>query len=169
MRLFTPVAIVISVGLLVGLYFFVTFEQTAITTLPPQETVQAFTPATPTPTFTPPPTATPGISSATGTEIFLVSASMIPHPIEGQEECRTCHGPQGPLPYPANHQNFDLSMCQVCHATDKGQTLPPPPIKHSLVEREQCTECHALDLQPESHRALDFNDRTCLVCHIIEE
>jgi hypothetical protein len=169
MRVFTPVAAVVSVALLVGLYFFVTFEQTAITTIPSNGTVQAFMPATPTPTLTPPPTAAPGISPATGEEIFLVSASMIPHPIEGQEECQTCHGPQGPLPSPQNHQDFDLSMCQVCHSLQQGQTPPPPPVSHSLVEREQCTECHALDLQPESHREADFNDRTCLVCHIIEE
>jgi hypothetical protein len=77
------------------------------------------------------------------------------------EECQTCHGPQGPLPYPPNHQNFDLSMCQVCHATDEGQTPAPPPVSHSLVEREQCTDCHALDLQPESHHEGDFFRRGC--------
>lgn len=47
-RLFFPVAVVISVTLLTGLYFFVTYEQTAITTIPRQET-ETFVPATSTP------------------------------------------------------------------------------------------------------------------------
>jgi hypothetical protein len=36
-RIFYPVATVISITLLTGLYFFVTYEQTAITTLPRQQ------------------------------------------------------------------------------------------------------------------------------------
>jgi formate dehydrogenase gamma subunit len=47
MRVFVPLAAVLSVALLVGLYFFVTYEQTAITTvLEPQ--IEIFTPITPT-------------------------------------------------------------------------------------------------------------------------
>lgn len=45
--IFYPVAVVISVTLLVALYFFVTFEETAITTIPRQD-VEIFVPATPT-------------------------------------------------------------------------------------------------------------------------
>jgi len=47
MRVFVPVAAVLSVALLVGLYFFVTYEQTAITTVLTQKT-EIFTPLTPT-------------------------------------------------------------------------------------------------------------------------
>ena len=47
-RVFIPVAAVISVVLLAGLYVFITFEQTAITTVPRQER-DVFAPATPTP------------------------------------------------------------------------------------------------------------------------
>ncbi len=36
-RAFIPVAVIISVTLLTGLYIFITFEQTAITTVPRQE------------------------------------------------------------------------------------------------------------------------------------
>jgi hypothetical protein len=46
--IFYPVAAVVSVVLLVALYFFVTFEQTAITTVPRQDT-PVFVPVTPTP------------------------------------------------------------------------------------------------------------------------
>ena len=46
-RVFYPVAIIISLTLLTGLYYFVTFEQTAITTVP-RQTTQIYVPATPT-------------------------------------------------------------------------------------------------------------------------
>ena len=43
-RRFAPVAAMITVVLVVGLYFFVTFEKTAITTVPRPE-IEVFTPA----------------------------------------------------------------------------------------------------------------------------
>jgi formate dehydrogenase gamma subunit len=46
-RLFFPLATVVSLVLLIALYVFVTFEQTAITTVP-RENVEVFVPATPT-------------------------------------------------------------------------------------------------------------------------
>ena len=48
-RVYMPVAVIISLLLVAGLYFFVTFEQTAITTVPRQER-DVFVPATVTPT-----------------------------------------------------------------------------------------------------------------------
>jgi cytochrome b subunit of formate dehydrogenase len=42
--IFAPVAVVISVTLLTGLYFFVTFEETAITTVP-RQSIEVFVPA----------------------------------------------------------------------------------------------------------------------------
>ena len=47
-RIFVPVATILSVVLLVGLYIFVTFEQTAITTVP-RQTRDVFVQATATP------------------------------------------------------------------------------------------------------------------------
>lgn len=55
-NVFLPVAGVASLSLLAGVYLFTTFEQTAITTLPPTANVAVFAPQTPTPL---PPTATP--------------------------------------------------------------------------------------------------------------
>jgi formate dehydrogenase gamma subunit len=46
-RLFLQLATVVSLVLLIALYFFVTFEQTAITTVP-RDSVEIFVPATPT-------------------------------------------------------------------------------------------------------------------------
>ncbi len=42
---FLPVYGVVASGLLVGIYFFITFEQTAISTIAPPETVKVFVPA----------------------------------------------------------------------------------------------------------------------------
>ena len=46
-RVFVPIAAVVSFLLLVGLFLFVTFEQTALATVPRQD-VEIFTPLTPT-------------------------------------------------------------------------------------------------------------------------
>ena len=46
-RIYYPVAAFVSLALLIGLYFFVTFEQTAITTVP-RQTTEIFVPVTPT-------------------------------------------------------------------------------------------------------------------------
>jgi formate dehydrogenase gamma subunit len=58
-RPFFAVFAVLAVLLLAGIFWFVTFEETAITTVPPAEDVVVFAPLTPTPFPTSPPTATP--------------------------------------------------------------------------------------------------------------
>lgn len=57
-RVFYPVAAVLTAALTFGLYQFITFEETAIHTIPQGETAQVFVPITPTPTATPEPTPT---------------------------------------------------------------------------------------------------------------
>jgi len=47
-RIFVPIALLMMLVTIVGLYFFVTFEQTAITTVPRQE-IDVFVPSTPAP------------------------------------------------------------------------------------------------------------------------
>ena len=47
MRVFVPFAVALSLALLVGLYLFVAYEQTAIPTIP-TENIEAFVPAAPT-------------------------------------------------------------------------------------------------------------------------
>ncbi len=61
LTMYVPVAAVVSVGLLFGLYRFTTSEQTAITTIPPAVStgLPIFEKQTPTPLPTQPPTATP--------------------------------------------------------------------------------------------------------------
>lgn len=82
--IFIPVAAVLAVGMGFGLFRFVTFEQTAIETVPPGESVTAFVPLTPTPGPTFAPTETlAGVQPLSWAGQF-----------EGlfRDRCGTCHG-----------------------------------------------------------------------------
>jgi cytochrome b subunit of formate dehydrogenase len=80
--LFYPLAGVLSAALLGGVYFFVTFEQTAITTLPAQNLPPAYVPQTPTAR---PPTATPAPAPANLTWDGYVGPLL-------KQKCSACHG-----------------------------------------------------------------------------
>ncbi len=73
----------LAAAMLVGIYLFVTFEETAITTVPPPEQVVIYAPLTPTPLPTPLPTPTPlpqvAASWKGGVAVLL------------QERCGNCH------------------------------------------------------------------------------
>jgi formate dehydrogenase gamma subunit len=176
-RVFLPVATVVSLVAAFGLYNFVTFEQTAITTVPPAETVQAFLPATPTPTRTPtitptptqtpvpPPTAEGGAATPAPSQETLLSLMVIPHPLEGREDCLLCHAEGGAVPFPADHVGRPSTACLVCHATAEGVSHLPASVKHDLEGRENCLMCHAVDLLPASHKTGAFSNSDCLLCH----
>jgi cytochrome b subunit of formate dehydrogenase len=83
-RVFFPLYAVATVLMLVGIYFFVAYEETAITTLPPAEEVVVFAPLTPTPLPTPLPTQPPSANAPTSWEDGF--ATLI------QEKCGLCHG-----------------------------------------------------------------------------
>ncbi len=160
-RIFLPAASVISVLGIFGLYGFVTLEQTAITTVPPAFTAEAFVPATPTPTPTPLPTPTLTPTPLGGVAVPL-NASRITHPLGGREECLECHASDGPLPYPENHRQFSVSTCTVCHSTEQ-ENPPPPLMEHKL--RPNCLRCHEADTIPESHTVANFANEECVLCH----
>lgn len=85
-RKFLPVASILSVVLLAGVAWFVTFEETAIATVPVQATVEAFVPQTPTPlppSPTPPPVKSLTWNGYIGT-LFAI-------------KCTGCHGGAGGL------------------------------------------------------------------------
>jgi mono/diheme cytochrome c family protein len=76
-----------------------------------------------------------------------------------------CHAEGGSLPYPPDHAGRPLSTCLVCHATTQEESALPAPVKHDLEGREECLMCHAVDLLPESHKAGDFSNTDCVLCH----
>ena len=176
-RVYIPVTVVVVLVLTIGLYAFLSFEETAIATVPPAETVQAFIPATPTPTLTPTITPTPtntpvptattegAVAVQPPDEETLLSLMVIPHPLEGREDCLMCHAEGGTLPYPPDHVGRPSSTCLVCHATTEAEEHLPATVNHDLEGRENCLMCHAVDLLPESHKAGEFSNDDCLLCH----
>jgi cytochrome b subunit of formate dehydrogenase len=84
-RIFFPIYSVVATGMLVGVYFFVTGEETALTTVPPAENVVVFAPFTPTPLPTAMPTATP--APVTGNTWSDGVAAIM------EAKCISCHGP----------------------------------------------------------------------------
>lgn len=83
-RIFWPVYLVIAAVMLAGIYFFISYEQTAIATVPPAEDVEVFVPLTPTPLPTPLPSPT-----ALPTGVAATWATTISPLFEGK--CIACH------------------------------------------------------------------------------
>ncbi len=99
--IYIPVATVISAVLLVGLYYFLTFEQTAITTIQPVSARSEggiFVPQTPTPFPTREPTATPAQTSESAL-------------------------PEGPLSWNNGIGNLFIQRCAACHGAMGGLAL----------------------------------------------
>ncbi len=166
-RIYVPVAVVLGLVFAAGLFWFATFEETAIATLPAQATqVPAFSPLAPTPE----PTGAP-----------QVAAALIPHPIKGQEQCDTCHGIDGMKPFPVDHVGRPNESCTVCHlpgptpepgaTTESGAAAGGPgaiPASHDLTSDtyKDCAICHGTDKMkpyPANHEA--FPQDNCTACH----
>jgi len=88
-RIYLPIAAVLGVALMFGTYYFVTFEETAIATVPPVSAAPAFSPQTPTPFPTAAPTAVPPTPANTSlTWNGAIGAAF-------QQRCGSCHGTSG--------------------------------------------------------------------------
>lgn len=91
LAIFAPAAAVISLALLGSTFYFLTFEKTAITTIPAAEEVQVFAPQTPTP-VPPTPTPAPLVPTAVGQPTSsneLVWVNGIEGMLKGK--CIACH------------------------------------------------------------------------------
>ncbi len=92
-RIYFPIASVLTLGMLTGIYGFINSEKTALTTIPPQDgqQVQVYVPQTPTPRPTSSPTAAPTAVKTPGAASAIISW-------EGsvgaffQVKCGKCHG-----------------------------------------------------------------------------
>jgi cytochrome b subunit of formate dehydrogenase len=104
-RLFIPVAAILSALMLVALYLFVTYEQTALTTLPRRAQVQIYAPITPTPT----PRA--GASAPT----LSAAAKPLPDSHAGRTACLACHANNIGPNLPADHAGRTDATCSACH------------------------------------------------------
>lgn len=165
-RIYVPIALVIGLVFAVGLYWFSTFEETALATVPPPATeVPVFVPLTPTPA-----------PESTGETTQI--GSPITHPIEGREECDTCHGLSGMMPYPADHEGRPNDSCTICHlpgpTPEPGAEQPAGgdgtarPIPHPIEGEAyaDCATCHGPGMIkpfPENHN--NFPQTACTSCH----
>jgi mono/diheme cytochrome c family protein len=122
--IFVPVYSLLAAAMLVGIYFFVTLEQTAITTLPPAEQVVVFAPLTPTPIPTPHPTRTPASEAPTSWQAGFGDLFL--------EKCGTCHGS------PSGLGGLDLSSYQAAVAGGNSgpAIVPGDPEASVLVIRQ---------------------------------
>jgi hypothetical protein len=92
---------------------------------------------------------------------------VIPHSLEGREDCLLCHAEGAAVPFPADHVGRPSTTCLVCHATTEAAERLPAAVKHDLEGRENCLMCHAVDLLPESHKTAAFSNSDCLLCHTL--
>lgn len=92
-QVFFPLYGVVAAVLLVGIYRFVSFEQTAVASRPPAENVVIFAPYTPTPLPTVPPSPTPEPTKA-GSAPQAAGPSTWEGGIGAifEQKCSSCHG-----------------------------------------------------------------------------
>lgn len=97
--IYFPVAAVLSIVIVAGLLWFITFEETALAYIPQEEQVVAFLPQTPTPvppTPTPAPTATPAPTSEGNAEVPASEIAWT-NDVDAifKDKCVSCHGAIG--------------------------------------------------------------------------
>jgi cytochrome b subunit of formate dehydrogenase len=126
-KIYFPVAFLISVVAIVGIYLFLNVETTAIASLPEGESAEVFVPITPTPRPTPIPTATPEAGAPAGELTWDGYFGGL-----FDNRCGTCHGitkvggltlatyqdaltggNQGPAIVPGNPDNSSLVQVQA--------------------------------------------------------
>jgi cytochrome b subunit of formate dehydrogenase len=105
-RVFYPVYGVLTLAMLAGVWFFVGFEKTAITTVPPAEDVVVFVPLPPTPLPTLPPTPTP--------------LPPTPTPLPSVAEPGATAAPAAGATWESGIGELMVAKCGACHnSTDK--------------------------------------------------
>lgn len=93
---------------------------------------------------------------------LVAAAATIPHPTQGREDCRSCHGVQGAMSLPVDHKDRTNDTCLACHAM-----APSPAILHPVEGREACLACHGegkiaqFPVATHAGRA----EATCTTCH----
>jgi cytochrome b subunit of formate dehydrogenase len=170
-RWFIPIAALLSIGMLVALYLFVTYEQTALTTQPRRAQVQIYAPITPTPTPRP------------GAPTVSVTTKPLPVSHAGRTTCLACHANNVGPKNPADHAGRTDATCGACHKVGAAPTPAPgkppatatapasgtgvKPLPASHAGRTTCNACHetgaAGPKNPADHAGRA--DALCVACH----
>jgi cytochrome b subunit of formate dehydrogenase/mono/diheme cytochrome c family protein len=133
--IYIPIAAVLALVMGISLFAFVTFEETAITTVPPGESAAAFLPLTPTPAPTPVPSPT--------TDETLPASWVARYEGLLRDRCSTCHGftTVGGL----SLASYELALA----GGNNGPALVPRDPEASLLVVVQAAGNHPGQLSPE--------------------
>jgi mono/diheme cytochrome c family protein len=74
---------------------------------------------------------------------LIAAAPLIPHPLEGYEDCTSCHGRNERVPYPDNHLGWPNTSCTQCHIPEAAvavATAVAVPIEAAIDGAEQESE-----------------------------
>jgi len=135
-RIFLPIYAVAASAMLFAIYFFTTFEQTAIETVPPPEDVVVYSPLPPTAIPTAQPSATPPEEAPQSWSDGFADLF--------QQECGTCHGSS------SSFGGLDLSSYESLLAGGvSGPSIVPGDSAASLLIIRQATGNHPGQLSGE--------------------
>jgi hypothetical protein len=110
---------------------------------------------------------------------------VIPHPLEGRQECLSCHqeGMGGAPKVPEDHVGRTSDVCQGCHQPLQPTEAPPVPAQTGAIPTpiaypqavagvNTCAACHAklggthADITAQSQRSIHAERNvTCVNCH----
>lgn len=137
-KVFYPAAGVLTLAFALGLWFFVQAEDSAITTLPRGENVQAFIPLTPTPRPTPTPVPTPDPNQPVGAQTWEGTYAGL-----FRDRCGTCH-------YTTAVGGLRLdTLSNALEGGDSGAGIVPNDPDKSLIVQIQLAGGHPGQLTPE--------------------
>ncbi len=141
-RVFIPIAVMLFFATILVAVFLLTYEKTAIATVPPApDRGQVYTPATPTP-------ERPKEALSRG------KAMAVPHEIPGRENCLSCHGLGSIKPFTVVHADLRLGndSCLGCHPVitttppnaAAGQPAGVPSFAADILPifQQRCVACH---------------------------
>ncbi len=82
---------------------------------------------------------TPSIAETT----LIAAAPVMAHPIEGYEDCTSCHGREEAVPYPEYHLGWPNTSCNQCHIPAEAvamATAVAVPMEVAVDDEEQADE-----------------------------
>jgi hypothetical protein len=113
-----------------------------------------------------------------GTATAPSGPPAVPHPLEGRDNCMSCHAADGGMiPVPADHAGRTNDTCTMCHTApagggaspDAGTTAAPsgpPRVPHITDGLPGCSSCHkAQGMRPIPADHSGRTDDTCGMCH----